>query len=128
MIYTDGRRYQLMLLRCTVSTLEMKEMEISSYFMYFAHSQKNVNLESVNLRVTISFTLFLFIKFHHKKSLSSLWRNMWSAIKNDLFEFVTTVQADTTNTLAQVVGGAAVDDVRTSEYLYAMFSDVILGS
>jgi hypothetical protein len=28
---------------------------------------------------------------------------MWSAIKQDLFEFVNTVQADTTKTLAKVV-------------------------
>jgi hypothetical protein len=35
---------------------------------------------------------------------------MWSAIKNDLFEFVSTVQSDTQETLAKVIETRRVTD------------------
>lgn len=39
---------------------------------------------------------------------------MWSAIKNDLFEFVQTVQSDTTTTLAKVIETSKSNDSNKS--------------
>jgi hypothetical protein len=53
-------------------------------------------------------------------SLKKAVMNMWSALKSDLLDFVTTIQEDTSKTLSLVLGDEEVDvsvSLRTPKFV-----------